>query len=122
MARPGRPDYRYYRCPGRRDGRCSSSNIPATVVERMVIDHLAAHSTPPVVVDAMRDELRVMRHVPDEGLRAQRQRVETAIKRVGERYQWQEIEEPEYRAERRKLEARLAELPLAADSNVLAFD
>lgn len=122
VGRPGRPDYRYYRCPGRRDGRCASSNIPADVVEQAVVDHLASHSTPPAIVDVMRDELRTMRHVPDEGLRAQRQRITTAIKRVGERYQWQEIEEAEYRDERRRLEARLAELPLAADSNVLAFD
>jgi DNA invertase Pin-like site-specific DNA recombinase len=122
VVRPGRPDYRYYRCPGRRDGRCASSNIPATVVETMVIDHLASHATPAGVVGAMRDELSLMRHVPDEGLRAQRQRIETAIRRLGDRYQWQEIEEPEYHAQRRKLEAVLAELPLAVDANVLAFD
>ncbi len=122
LMRPGRHDYRYYRCPGRRDGRCSSSNIPADTVEAMVVRHLASQATPPAIVEAMRDELRLMRHVPDEGLRAQRQRIETAMKRLGDRYQWQDIDEPEYRAERRKLEALLAELPLAVDSNVLAFD
>ena len=77
-----------------------------------------AIATPDGVVDRMRDELRTMRHVPDEGLRAQRQRIETAMKRLGDRYTWQEIDETEYRAERRALEERLAELPLPADSNV----
>ena len=45
-----------------------------------------------------------------------------AIKRLGDRYQWQEIDEPEYRTERAKLQAQLAELPPPMDSNVLAFD
>jgi len=73
------------------------------------IEHLASQATPTEVVDLIREELRTMRHVPDEGLRAQRQRIETAMKRLGDRYTWQEIEEAEYREERRKLEARLRE-------------
>ena len=46
----------------------------------------------------------------------------TAIKRLGDHYQWQEIEEAEYREERPKLQAQLAELPPPADSNMVAFD
>ena len=60
--------------------------------------------------------------VPNEALSNQRQRLETAIKRLGDRYQWQEIEEREYREERATLQAQLAELPPPADSNVVAFD
>jgi hypothetical protein len=48
--------------------------------------------------------------------------LETAIKRLGDRYQWQEIEEREHREGRAKLQAQLAELPPPADSNVIAFD
>ncbi len=112
----------YYTCPGRRDGRCEQRAIRAAEADAFVVAHLAAHATPPELLAAMRDELRTLRHVPDEGLRTQRQRLQTAIKRLGERYQWQEIEEAEYHVERRKLQARLAELPLPVDSNVLAFD
>ena len=49
-------------------------------------------------------------------------RCPSAIKRLGDRYQWQEIDESEYREERATLEARLTELPPPADSNVVAFD
>jgi hypothetical protein len=45
----------------------------------------------------------------------------TAIKRLGDRYQWQEIDEPEYRTDRPKPQAQLAEPP-PMDSNVLGFD
>ncbi len=44
------------------------------------------------------------------------------MKRLGDRYTWQEIGEAEYRAERQKLEAMLVELPLPAESNLVAFD
>ena len=44
------------------------------------------------------------------------------MKRLGDRYTWQEIGEPEYRAERKRLEAMLVELPLPAESNLVAFD
>mgnify|MGYP001813325185 CR=1 FL=1 len=54
--------------------------------------------------------------LPNEALSNQRQRLETAIKRPGDRYQWQEIEEREYREERAKLQAQLAELPPPADA------
>jgi hypothetical protein len=112
----------YYMCPGRRDGRCSERAPLVGLTDEVVLDHLASYVTPPEVVDLMRDELLKMRHVPDEGLRAQRRRIEVAMQRLGDRYTWQEIEEAEYRQERRKLEARLAELPLPADSNIIAFD
>ena len=76
-----------------------------TGADAFVVAHLAAARTPPELIDLMREELRTLRHVPDEGLRVQRQRIETAIKRLGDRYIWQEIDEAEYRAERRQLEA-----------------
>jgi hypothetical protein len=63
-----------------------------------------------------------MRHVPNEALSLKRQRLETAIKRLGDRYMWQEIDEDEYRIERAKLNVQIVELPPPADSNVLAFD
>ena len=44
------------------------------------------------------------------------------MKRLGDRYTWQEIGEAEYRAERKRLEAMLVELPLPAESNLVAFD
>jgi hypothetical protein len=44
------------------------------------------------------------------------------MKRLGDRYMWGELDETEYRPQRRALEAQLAELPAPADSNVLAFD
>jgi hypothetical protein len=48
--------------------------------------------------------------------------LQTVLKRLGDRYVWQELDEAEYRSERRKIEQRLAELPLPVDSNVIAFD
>jgi hypothetical protein len=122
LVRKGRKEYRYYRCPGRRDGRCDSSNVPAATVEQAVVEHIAGHFTPPDVLDQMRDELRRMRHVPDEGLRAKRQRLDTALKRLGDRYTWQEIDETEYKAQRREVEQQIASLPLPVESNVIAFD
>jgi hypothetical protein len=78
--------------------------VPADAAERFVVEHLASHRTPAAVVALMRDELRALRHVPDEGLRAQRQRLEVAMKRLCDRYTWQELDQAEYRSERRKLE------------------
>ena len=90
--------------------------------DQRVIDHVAEGVSTPELVALAREELRRMRHFPNEALSNQRQRLETAIKRLGDRYQWQEIEEREYREERAKLQAQLAELPPPADSNVVAFD
>src|SRR3972149_6616851 len=69
----------------------------------------------------MRAELRRIRPLPGENLSAERRRIGTSLSRLGERYQWQEIEAPEYHCERLRLHGRLAELPAPADSNVLAF-
>jgi hypothetical protein len=68
------------------------------------------------------DELHTFRHLPTEGLRAERTRLETALRRLGERYQWQEIDEAAYHRDRLQLRARLAELPAPVDENVIAFD
>jgi DNA invertase Pin-like site-specific DNA recombinase len=122
LVRPGRREYRYYRCPGRRDGRCSSTNAAAGVVETSVIDHLADHATPSGLVDLMRAELGRLRHLPGEELSGRRARVELAMKRLGDRYVWGELDEAEYRPQRRLLEVQLTELPAPADSNVMAFD
>jgi hypothetical protein len=70
----------------------------------------------------MRIELGRLRHLPGEELSGQRVRVELAMKRLGDRYVWGELDEAEYRPQRQFLEAQLAELPAPADSNVLAFD
>ena len=90
LVRPGRNEYRYYRCPGRRDGRCTSPNARAGDVERTVIEHLADHATPPGLLTLMRAELARLRHLPGEALSGQRARVETAMKRLGDRYVWGE--------------------------------
>jgi site-specific DNA recombinase len=122
VMRTGRKEYSYYRCPGRRDHTCTAPNIYTQTADQAVIDHIADGVSTPELVVLAREELRKMRHVPNEALSLQRQRLETAIKRLGDRYQWQEIDEPEYRTERAKLQAQLAELPPPMDSNVLAFD
>ncbi len=122
IARPGRKDIRYYRCPGRRDGRCSSSNVPADAVERRVVEHLADHATPPALLAAMRDELTRLRHIPDSGLRAQRARREQALARLRDAFVWGHIQEAEYHAQRRPIEVELANLPRPEDANVIAFD
>ena len=70
----------------------------------------------------MRDELRKMQHAPDEGLRSQRQRLDTALNRLGDRFTWQEIDEAEYKTQRREVEQQIAALPLPVESNVIAFD
>jgi hypothetical protein len=101
---------------------CASPNARAEVVERTVIDHLAAHAAPPDFVALERDELRRMRHLPAEGLTGQRARIEAAMKRTGERYTWGDIEEGAYRGEMATLKAQLADLPTPVDSNVIAFD
>jgi hypothetical protein len=88
----------------------------------VVIEHLAAQRTPPGVVAMMREELTRLRHLPTAGLSAERNRIEVAMKRLGDRYVWGELDEGEYRAQRRALEAKRAELPAPVDSNVIAFD
>jgi DNA invertase Pin-like site-specific DNA recombinase len=118
----GPREHRYYRCPGRRDGRCNAPHCPAGAVEQAVVAHLAAHATPRGLVDAMRDELRVLRHVPDAGIRNRRAGLEAAAKRLRDAFVWGHVPEAEYHAERRKIETQLAELPLPTDSNVIAFD
>ncbi len=122
LVRPGRVEYRYYRCPGRREGTCAEPNMRADVAERAVIDHLAGHTSPPELIALARAELRKMRHLPDEGLTVQRERLQAALRRVNEMYMWQTIEEPEYRAKRAELEGKLSELPPPSDSNIVAFD
>ncbi len=94
----------------------------AEVAEGVVIEHLAGHVSPPELIALARAELRKMRHVPDEGLTVQRERLQTGLRRLNEMYLWQTIEEGDYRAKRFDLEGKLAELPPPADSNVLAFD
>jgi len=122
LTRPGRAEYRYYRCPSRRDRTCSEPNVRAEMAEGVVIEHLAGHVSPPELIALARAELRKMRHVPDEGLTVQRERLQTGLRRLNEMYLWQTIEEGDYRAKRAELEGKLAELPPPADSNVLAFD
>lgn len=70
----------------------------------------------------MRDELRKMGHIPNDGLQAQRKRLNTALERLGHRYTWQELDEAEYKSQRRDIERQLSTLPLAPESNVAAFD
>ena len=112
----------YYVCPGRRDGRCQETAAPADRATAFVIEHLASHATPPGLVDLMREELGRLRHLPGQELSGQRARIEQAMKRLGDRYVWGELEEADYRPQRRLLEAQLAELQAPADSNILAFD
>ncbi len=52
---------------------------------------------------AAREELRRIRHLPAEGLTVQRGRLEAGLKRLNAMFMWQNIEEPEYRAERQEL-------------------
>jgi hypothetical protein len=87
-----------------------------------VVEHLASHAAPATVLDEMREELKRMHHVPEEGLRSQRQRLDTALMRRGDRYTWQEIDEAEYRSLPHEVEGRIASLPLPVESNVIAFD
>jgi site-specific DNA recombinase len=115
-------DWTYYVCPGFRDRSCEQKAVRAERVDAFVIGHLASHRTPDELVVAMRQELRTLRHLPTEGLRGERTRLETGLKRLGERYQWQEIEEVDYHRERIQLRKRLAELPAPVDENVIAFD
>ena len=115
-------EWAYYRCPGGRDGRCSEVAVRVDRIDPVVIEHLASQRTPPGLVALMREELARMRHLPAEGLSAERTRIEAAMKRLGDRYVWGELEEADYRAQRRVLDARRAELPAPVDSNVIAFD
>jgi len=62
----------------------------------------------------MRAELHAFRHLPTEGLRAERDRLETALRRLGERYQWQELEEADYHRERLQLRPRSTSEPSCA--------
>jgi hypothetical protein len=111
LIRPRRREYRYYRCPGRRDGRCSAPNVRAEAVEQIVIEHLAGQAMPPEFVAMEREQLRQLRHLPEEGLSGQRARLEAAVKRLGERYTWADIEVDEYRPAMDALKAQLAALP-----------
>ena len=122
VVRPSRREYSYYRCPGRRDGTCSERHAYVGDTDAQVIEYVATCVETPELVALAREELRRMRHIPDEALSLMRQRLETAIKRLGDRYMWQEIDEAQYHTERRRLEAQVGELPPPADSNVIAFD
>lgn len=115
-------EWPYYVCPGYRDQRCPARATRAVEIDAFVIEHLASHQTPDELVDEMREQLRAMRHVPAEGLAAERRRLETALTRLGERYQWQELAEVDYHRERLQLRKRLAELPPAVEDNLIAFD
>jgi hypothetical protein len=97
-------------------------NVPAAIVEARVVEHLADHATPPELVAEMRDELGRLRHIPDEGLRAQRGRRKQALARLRDAFVWGHIAEIDYHAQRRPIEAELANLPRPEDANVIAFD
>ena len=68
QVRPGRGEWRYYRCPGRLDRACDAPSVRAEPVEAFVIDHLASHVSPPEMVALMRAELAALRHLPGEEL------------------------------------------------------
>ena len=65
---PGRGEWRYYRCRGRLDRACDAPSVPAESADAFVVEHLAAHASPPELVALMRDELGRMRHLPGEKL------------------------------------------------------
>lgn len=115
-------EWAYYVCPGYRDHRCPERAVRTAGVDAFVIAHLAAHRTPDELVAEMREQLRTMRHVPSEDLAAERARLDVALRRLGERYQWQELAEVDYHRERLQLRRRLAELPPALEENLIAFD
>ncbi|MFN2483343.1 MAG: recombinase family protein [Candidatus Limnocylindria bacterium] len=118
----GGREYRYYRCSGRLDRACSAPSAPADPVETHVIEHIASHASPPELMAAMRAELARMRHLPGEELRGQRARLEARRARLNEQYERGTIDAATFRAKWSELEGQLAELPPAADSNVIAFD
>lgn len=115
-------DWAYYVCPGYRDHRCPERAVRTGPVDAFVVAHLVSHATPERIVAEMRDQLREARHVPSAGLAAERARLEVALRRLGERYQWQELAEVDYHRERLQLRRRLAELPPALEENLIAFD
>lgn len=117
-----RASWSYYVCPGYREHACDQAAVRAESIDAFVVEHLAAHRTPDELVAEMREQLRAMRHLPAEGLAAERSRLEVALRRLGDRYQWQEIDEVAYHRERHVLRRRLAELPPAVEDNLIAFD
>ena len=88
----------------------------------LVIEHLASHTAPPELVTLTREQLRQLRHIPDQAASLQRGRLEAALRRLNEMYMWQTIGADEYQCQRAELATKLAEMPPPVESNLIAFD
>ena len=98
-------------------------HIRADAAEAAVIEHLASHTAPPELVTLTREQLRQLRHIPDQAASVQRGRLEAAVRRLNEMYMWQTVSTcGEYQHQRAELTTKLAEMPPPVESNLLAFD
>ncbi len=124
-------EWRYYTCPVA-DGRsfrpggstepCSQRRVPADTAESFVLGWVVGSLRDPALVDAIREDLRTRLAAPVVGQgEADRQRLATRLRKLADLYSWGDIEEAEYRKQRREVEAALAALP-APDDKLVHFD
>ena len=59
VVRPGRREYSYYRCPGRRDRTCDAGNVYVEDADAAVIEHIAEGVLTADLVALARDELKM---------------------------------------------------------------
>ena len=74
------------------------------------------------MVTLTREQLRQLRHIPDQAASLQPGRLEAALRRLNEMYMWQTIDVDEYQHQRAELTTKLAEMPPPVESNLIAFD
>lgn len=96
----------YYVCP-RGHGSVRGPEAEAAVLERV-----AAGMLPPAAIDEAREELRRRLRTPRTGeLDELRARLVQRRERLAKRFEWGELDEPTYRAERAGVDRQLATLP-----------
>jgi len=109
-------EWRYYLCR-----HCGSPSVPAQVAEAAVMAAVTELILPPAVVERARAELRRRLSMPSRGAADERRaRAQKRIVRLGQMFEWGDIEEAEYRRKVEEAKTDLAALP--ESDKVAGFD
>jgi DNA invertase Pin-like site-specific DNA recombinase len=99
-------EWRYYRCPR------GHGSVPADVAEGDVLEVVRRGVLPAEAIEQAREELRRRLRAPAAGQTGElRVRLLQRRERLAKRFEWGELEEQTYRAERAGVDRQLAQLP-----------
>ncbi len=109
-------EWRYYLCR-----ECGAPSVPAAVAEATVLERIRDMILPADAVQSARDELRRRLALPAKGLVDERRvKLERHLKRLAQLYEWDDMDETQYRAKAGETRMQLALLP--QNDKVCSFD